>query len=225
VAHQFPLIGMRGLIARRMHQSLAATAQLTLMREVDATPLVRLRESLASRAGEGVRVTYDAVFAKALAAALLQHPVLNALVEGEQVLVLANVHVGIAVAVEGGLVVPVLRDSAHRPVLELAGELHELVDRARRAQLRPEDMEGGTVTLSNLGAYRVDAFTPILNPPQSAILGVGQIARRAFVDEAGQLTVRPTVHLSLTFDHRVADGATAAQLLDAVVAQWQTMQE
>jgi pyruvate dehydrogenase E2 component (dihydrolipoamide acetyltransferase) len=221
IARRVPLSGMRGLIARRMQQSLATTAQLTVTREVDAGPLVQLRRSLtAEAASAGGSISYDALLAKALASALVEQPALNAVVEGEAILVLADVHVGVAVAVDGGLVVPVLRAPAHRPISELADELNDLVTRARQGRLRPEDMEGGTVTLTNLGQHKVDAFTPILNPPQSAILGVGQIAPRPFVDAHGQLALRPTVHLSLTFDHRVADGAEAATLLDRMVAHW-----
>ena len=222
VLRRVPLTGMRGLIAQRMQHSLASTAQLTLTREVDAHPLVQARELLVARAAaEGVRVSYDVLLAKSLAAALLAHPALNATIEGEEVVLLAEAHIGVAVAVEGGLVVPVLRDAAHRPALDLARELTGLTDRARQGRLQPNEMEGGTATLTNLGAYHIEAFTPILNPPQSAILGVGSIAPRPAVTEDGGLTVRPTVHLSLTFDHRVADGVAAATLLESMVSQWQ----
>ena len=222
VLRRVPLTGMRGLIAQRMQHSLTSTAQLTLTREVDARPLVQAREQLvASAAEEGVRVSYDVLLAKSLAAALLAHPALNATIEGDEVVQLAEAHIGVAVAVEDGLVVPVLRDAAHRPALDLARELTGLTDRARQGRLQPSEMEGGTATLTNLGAYHIDAFTPIINPPQSAILGVGSIAPRPVVDEDGALTVRPTVHLSLTFDHRVADGVAAATLLESMVSQWQ----
>ncbi len=222
VLRRVPLTGMRGLIARRMQHSLTSTAQLTLTREVDARPLVQARELLVARAaGEGVHVSYDVLLAKSLAAALLEHPALNAVIEGEEVVLLGEVHIGVAVAVEDGLVVPVLRDAAHRPALDLARELTGLTDRARQGRLQPREMEGGTATLTNLGALHIDAFTPIINPPQSAILGVGNIAPRPAVAEDGALTVRPTVHLSLTFDHRVADGVAAATLLESMVSQWQ----
>src|SRR5439155_27121301 len=175
------------LIARRMQRSLAATAQVTLAREIDAAPLVAARERLAA-AAPGVQVSYDALLARALAAALVAQPALNALVEGDEILILAEVNVGVAVAVTDGLVVPVLRDPAHRPVPELARELAGLVNRARLGRLRPEDVAGGTVTLNNLGAHAVDSFTPILNPPLSAILGVGRIAPRPFASAGGQLS-------------------------------------
>ena len=222
VLRRVPLTGMRGLIAQRMQHSLTSSAQLTLTREVDARPLVQAREQLvASAADEGVRVSYDVLLAKSLAAALLAHPALNATIEGDAVVQLAEAHIGVAVAVEDGLVVPVLRDAAHRPALDLASELTGLTDRARQGRLQPNEMEGGTATLTNLGAYHIDTFTPIINPPQSAILGVGSIAPRPVVDEDGALAARPTVHLSLTFDHRVADGVAAATLLESMVSQWQ----
>ncbi|MAG36515.1 MAG: dihydrolipoamide acetyltransferase, partial [Dehalococcoidia bacterium] len=166
VLRRVPLTGMRGLIAQRMQQSLATTAQLTLTREVDAGPLVQAREALVVRGtDEGMRVSYDVLLAKSLAAALLEHPALNAVIEGEEVVLLADAHIGVAVAVEDGLVVPVLRDAANRPVLHLARELTELADTARQGRLQPDEMEGGTVTLTNLGAHNIDAFPPIINPP------------------------------------------------------------
>jgi pyruvate/2-oxoglutarate dehydrogenase complex dihydrolipoamide acyltransferase (E2) component len=221
VLRRVPLSGMRRVIATRMHDSLTRTAQLTLTREADAGPLIEARQ----RASAAVKVAFDVLLAQALARALLAQPALNAVVEGDQILLLDGVHVGIAVAVEGGLLVPVLRDAAHRPLADLAQDLTGLTDRARGGRLSPAEYEGGTVTITNLGAYGIDTFTPILNPPESAILGVGRIAPRPFVDDPADgagpgLTVRPTVHLSLTFDHRVADGAAAAQLLEALVSEW-----
>jgi pyruvate dehydrogenase E2 component (dihydrolipoamide acetyltransferase) len=201
-----------------MQHSLATTAQVTLTREVAAGPLVAARRELVATAPDA-RAVYDALLAWALAGALAEHPALNAVVQGEEILVLAEVHVGVAVAVGDGLVVPVLRHPARRPLLDLAQELDDLAERARRGRLHPQDMEGGTVTLTNLGGQGVDTFTPILNPPQSAILGVGRIAPRPFVGDDGRLAVLPTVHLSLTFDHRVADGAAAGALLAAIVAR------
>lgn len=222
VLQRVPLTGMRGLIAQRMQESLRSSAQLTLTREVDAHPLVQVRKRvLASATNEGIQVSYDALLAKSLARALVDHPALNAMIQGDEVILLGDAHVGVAVAVDDGLVVPVLREAANRPVLDLARELTELVERARLGCLQPHEMENGTITLTNLGAYKVDTFTPILNPPQSAILGVGKIAPRPWVGNDGDLTVRTTVHLSLTFDHRAADGVAAATLLERIVAQWQ----
>ena len=141
-------------------------------------------------------------------------------IENEQIVILEQVHVGIAVAVDEGLIVPVLRDADRRPVLELCRDFAGLVERARQGKLEPVEYEGGTVTITNLGLFNIDTFTPILNPPESVILGVGRIAPRPFAEANGELTVRQTLHLSLTFDHRVAGGAEAALLLDAMIARW-----
>ena len=169
--------------------------------------------ALVGRADElGVRVSYDALFVKALATALSEGPALNAVVEGDAILVLDEVHVAVAVAAEEGLVVPVVRDAPSRALVEIAETIEDFGRRARQGKLLPDELGGGTVTITNLGAYGVDSFTPILNPPQSAILGIGRIAPRPMA-VGSTLVVAPTVHLSLTWDHRVADGVPAARLL------------
>jgi pyruvate dehydrogenase E2 component (dihydrolipoamide acetyltransferase) len=203
---------MRRQIADRMTRSLASGAQLTLTREVDASALVAARRALASSLGE---LPYDAFFVRALGQALADDPALNAVVEGDEILVLEDVHVGVAVAVAGGLLVPVVRDAATRPLGAIARDVVDLAERARAGRLSPDDLAGGTVTITNLGGQGIDVFTPILNPPQSAILGIGRIAPRP-IAVGDALAVRPTVHLSLTFDHRVADGVPAAELLGRV---------
>ena len=213
-----PLTGMRQAIAERMTASLATGAQLTLSREVDAEALVTAREARKTSFGS---LAYDVFLVKALAAALTEDPTLNAAVEdspadGTVIVVYPHVSVGVAVALNDGLIVPVLREVSNCSLADLSNSLADLTARARNGRLSPDDLAGGTVTLTNLGAYGVDVFTPILNPPQSAILGVGRIAPRAVAVGGKALSVRPTVHLSLTFDHRVADGVQAAELLDRV---------
>jgi pyruvate dehydrogenase E2 component (dihydrolipoamide acetyltransferase) len=209
---------MRKTIADRMTNSLARGAQVTLSREVDVEALVATRHA---RKTSFDALPYDAFLVKALAAALAENPALNAAVEeadgdGAHIVVFAHVNVGVAVAVSGGIVVPVLRDAANRSLADLGQSLADLTARARNGRLSPDDLAAGTVSITNLGAHGVDVFTPILNPPQSAILGVGRIAARAVVVAGTALSVRSTVHLSLTFDHRVADGVQAADLLDRV---------
>jgi pyruvate/2-oxoglutarate dehydrogenase complex dihydrolipoamide acyltransferase (E2) component len=199
-----------------MMASLVERAQLTIVREVDASHLVRARQALVERAAElGVRVSYDAILAKALATALAEQPTLNATVESDEIVVMARVNVGIAVDAPAGLVVPVVHSSDSRSLVEIAGTVEDLAARAADGKLFPEEMTGGTVTITNMGLFGVDLFTPILNPPESAILGLGRIMGRPFVVD-GELTVRPTLHLSLTWDHRVADGSEAGQLLARV---------
>src|SRR5262249_13658899 len=155
--------------------------------------------------------------ARASALALSEHPAVNARwVEGAGIEPLADVNVGVAVALEPeGLVVPVLRNADRRDLLELAQELERLVARAREGRFHAGDLAGGTSTITNLGGYGVDAFTPIVNPPEAAILGVGRIAQRAAVVD-GRIEVRGQLNLSLSFDHRVVDGAPAARFLQRI---------
>lgn len=213
VRQRVPLIGMRRTIAERLRHSLSTAAPVTLTREVDAETLVTVRPSLAERIGGPL--PFDALFIKVLAIALSERPELNAVIENDEILLLDEVNVGFAVAVPGGLVVPVVHQADERKLAEVASAVRELSDRARDGQLQPADMTGGTATITNLGGYGVDSFTPIINPPQSVILGIGRILQRPVVRDE-QLTVGQTCVLSLTFDHRAADGAPAAQLLDLV---------
>ncbi|NOZ50042.1 MAG: 2-oxo acid dehydrogenase subunit E2 [Chloroflexi bacterium] len=216
VLRSIPLTGRRAVIARRMVESLAQRAQLTIVREIDATELVKTRQALVARASElGVRVSYDAILAKALATALTEQPILNASIESGVIVVWEEVNVGIAIATPVGLVVPVVPNAHSRPLVEIAGAIEDFATRAANRKLLPDEMTGGTVTITNVGLFGIDLFTPILNPPESAILGLGRIASRPFV-VGERLTVRPTLHLSLTWDHQVTDGAEAGQLLGRI---------
>jgi pyruvate dehydrogenase E2 component (dihydrolipoamide acetyltransferase) len=215
VERRIPLSGIRGAVARRLREAVTSTVSLTLTREVRAEALVATRAGLAAAAGA---VPWDALFVKLFADALRERPALNAVVAGDEILVLDEVHVGFAVPLADGLVVPVVRDADARPLAEVAAAVRELGARARAGKLAPADLLGGTATVSNLGAHGVDAFTPVLNPPQSVILGVGRIAARPVVEE-GRVVAGTTCMLSPTFDHRVADGAPAAELLAAVAAR------
>jgi pyruvate dehydrogenase E2 component (dihydrolipoamide acetyltransferase) len=150
-----------------------------------------------------------------VAVALQAHPRLNALWENEALHVLPDVDMGIAVDTEDGLLVPVLRQAQTKGVRQIAEEARSLIERARLRQLAPDLLQGGSFTLTNLGMYGIDAFTPLLNLPQCAVLGVGRIAARPAVHE-GQVVPRPRMALSLTFDHRAVDGGPAARFLDAV---------
>lgn len=214
IRQQVPLAGIRRTVAERLRRSLATAASTTLTREADAGVLAEARQRLGGAMGSVP--PYNALFVKVLAVALREHPELNAVLEGDSIVLLDEVHVGFAVSVPGGLVVPVVHDADRAPLAEVVRTIQELSDRAVSGRLRPADVEGGTATITNLGGYGIDAFTPILNPPQSVILGIGRIAPRAVVRDGG-LGVGQTCVLSLTFDHRVADGVPAAQLLDAIV--------
>ena len=213
IRQRVPLSGMRRTIAERLCHALATAASLTITREVAADILVLARAHLAEKIKKPL--PYNALFIKLLATALRERPELNATIEGDSILVLDEVHVGFAVPVPGGLLVPVVHNADTEPLLTIAGAVQDLTERAQSGRLRPADTGGGTVTITNLGAHGVDAFTPILNPPESAILGIGRIARRPIVRE-DQVIAGQTCTLSLTFDHRVTDGVPAAQLLEVI---------
>jgi pyruvate dehydrogenase E2 component (dihydrolipoamide acetyltransferase) len=215
VRQRLPLAGMRRTIAERLRHSLSTTASVTLTREVDAEAFVAARGRLGERLGRAV--PFDALFVKLFAVALRERPELNAVVEPDAIALLDEIHVGFAVSVPGGLVVPVVRDADARPLGTIVAEMTELAERARAGHPPPADLAGGTATITNLGAHGVDAFTPILNPPQAVILGIGRIRPRPALEASGWVA-RQSCILSLTFDHRVADGAPAAELL-AVVAR------
>jgi pyruvate dehydrogenase E2 component (dihydrolipoamide acetyltransferase) len=208
---------MRAIIARRMLESMQTTAQLTLTTEVDMDEAVRLRSEVGQELErrEGVRVTYTDLIVRAAAVALREHPRINALWEGEAVRVLTEIHIGVAVALGEGLVVPVVRHADRATLGQISAAVRDLSERAKASRLRPEEMQGGTFTVTNLGMFDVDAFTPVLNPPEAGILGVGRLHRRP-VAVGDRIEVRSLMVLSLTFDHRVVDGAPAAQFLQRV---------
>ncbi len=211
------LTPVRRTIAARMAASSQQTAAVTLTTEVDATELVQFRATL--RAGGLVPLpTYNDLLAKIVARALLQHPALNARLEGESIFQATTVNIGYAVDTDRGLLVPVVRDVQEKSLRQVAAESAALIERARAGQARPEELQGGTFTLTNLGPYEIDAFTPIINLPECAVLGVGRIvAKQVVVDaDAGQVAIRRMVYLSLTFDHRLVDGAPAARFLQTV---------
>jgi pyruvate dehydrogenase E2 component (dihydrolipoamide acetyltransferase) len=211
---ELPLGAVWTRMAERMSESWRTVPHFFLLRQVEATRLLAWRESLRSRAGyEGV--THTDLLVKLCAAALSEHPRVNASWRDGKVLASAGVHIGIAVALEDGLVVPVVHDANDLDLQELAARRKELVEAARSGRLRPEDVSGGTFTISNLGMYGVDAFAAIVNPPQAAILAVGRIVDRV-IPVAGGPEVRPTLALCLSFDHRVVDGARGARFLDTL---------
>ncbi|MGH2371836.1 MAG: 2-oxo acid dehydrogenase subunit E2, partial [Chloroflexota bacterium] len=212
------LDGIRRLIAERMHASLQQTAQLTLTTEADATALVELRGHLvpAARVYGHRPPTYTDLIVHLVASTLPAHPLLNSSLVGEddarEIAVWQEVNIGVAVALEQGLVVPVIRGADQKPLQIVSQELGDVAERARAGRLSMDDLQSGTFTITNLGQQEVDAFTPIINPPQCAILGVGRIAKKPAVYQ-DELTVRHMVTLSLTFDHRIVDGVPAGAFL------------
>lgn len=213
-AERIPMAGLRRSLAERLRTTLATAASTTLTREASADILVAARRTLSDKLGRAP--SYDALFIKIFAAALREHPELNAIIENECIVRLKEINVGFAVAPRHGLIVPVIRDADSAPFREVVEAVKDLTQRALAGRLQPAHLEGGTATISNLGIHGIDAFTPILNGSQSAILGIGRIIERPVVRN-GQLAIGHTCILSLTFDHRVVDGAPAALLLDAAV--------
>lgn len=204
-----PLGGMRRAISQRMMESLAASAQMTGFGKVDMTEAVRLRAALiASADALGARITFTDIVLKAAAAALREMPAINASIVGDEVVTWADINIGLAVALDDGLIVPVLRAVDRLSLVELSVLRQEMIDRARSRRLTREETEGGTFSLSNFGSYGGDFETPILNPPQSALLGIGRIAEEPAVRD-GAIVARSMMMISLTFDHRLIDGAVA----------------
>jgi pyruvate dehydrogenase E2 component (dihydrolipoamide acetyltransferase) len=205
------LTGMRGAIARRMQQSLQVSAQVTLVSEVDVSALVQLREELKQQFAP----TYTDLVVKAVARALKEHPRLNAWIEDEQIRLVQATHIGVAVALDDGLIVPVVRDADRKSLREIAQETRRLVTRAREGALARDEVMGSTFSVTNLGTYGIDAFTPIINPPEVAILGIGRVVEKLVRIPRGA-EWRHAMTLSLTFDHRVVDGAPAAAFLQSI---------
>jgi pyruvate dehydrogenase E2 component (dihydrolipoamide acetyltransferase) len=215
-----PLSGIRRMTAARMAESAHTAAPVTLTTEADATELVRLRSNIVTdMAGSDLAVpAYTDLLIRLVALALLENPALNASLENDRIVLHAAVHVGIAVDTERGLLVPVVRDAHAKSVQQIASASAQLIAQARAGKSAPDDLGGGTFTITNLGMYDIDAFTPIINLPECAILGVGRIVARPVVidEQAETIAVRKMMALSLSFDHRVVDGAPAARFLKRV---------
>ena len=211
-----PMGRLRRITAERMLASAQATARVTLFLEADLSEAARFRQQLQPEFVRlGVpKLPWDALIAKAAALALVEHPALTRQwVDEARLRQVESVNIGVAVALEPeGLVVPVLRNADTRSLRELSADLVALTDKARASRLAASEMQGGTFTITNLGAYRIDGFTPIVNPPEAAILGVGRIADKAVVVD-GRVEARMMGTLSLGFDHRLVDGAPAAAFL------------
>ena len=206
------LSGMRGTIAKRMHDSLRQMAQLTLFMDADMDAVVADRTA---RKESGTAPSFTDYIIAAAARALDEHPLVNSQITDDGVALLPSVHVGMAVALDEGLIVPVIRDTANRDLASLSTESSRLAEAARSGSLELPDLEGGTFSVSTLGMYGVDGFTPVINPPNTAILGVGRL-REDVVLTDGEVGVRTRLTLSLTWDHRAFDGAPAAAFCKTV---------
>ena len=218
---QVPLTPMRRTIAARLMHSRQTTVPVTITARCDATALLAFRQqlkSITSSLQHSIQVvpTINDIFVKLTAAALRQHPMLAATWAEDHLLLPESIHLGIAVDTEAGLLVPVIRDVGTSTLTQIAAQSQKLIAAARSGQLAAADMQGACFTLSNLGSLGVEAFTPVINPPESAILGIGAIVREAVPLDDGTFTARDRLTLSLTFDHRVNDGAAAARFLQTL---------
>jgi pyruvate dehydrogenase E2 component (dihydrolipoamide acetyltransferase) len=210
-ARIIPFAGMRQAIADHMVESLHKMAQLTMMMEVDVTELVNLRKQVKA----DFDVTYTDFLVMAVAGTLKRHPIMNATLIGNEIHQLESIHIGVAVALQDGLIVPVVRDTDTMTIREIAQEIRRLAEGARDGTLSVDEVTGGTFTITNLGNYGIDGFTPIINSPESAILGVGRITERVVIHD-DQIARRKMTVLSLTIDHRLIDGATGAEFMQSL---------
>jgi pyruvate dehydrogenase E2 component (dihydrolipoamide acetyltransferase) len=206
--------GIRKVVGERMAQSSATVPHVTLHTTIDMTKAIELRKMLLEKiqSRTGFRLSYTEILIKSVAHALKSHPMVNASLNGQQIDLHSDINIGLAVAIPNGLVVPVIRNADQKGLLELTVESKKLAKNAKENRLTTDDFSGGTFTISNLGMYAVDSFTPIINQPESAILGVGRIQEQV-VSVNRAIVSRPQMALSLSFDHRVFDGAPAALFL------------
>lgn len=208
-----PLDGLRGVIAERLSVSWNERPQVTLHSEVDATQLVALRNR--NLTPDGQKVSFNAHFTTAAARALAEFPAVNSQLTENGLVHFDKINLGLAIDTERGLVVPVLKDAGKLSLFEIEAGLTDLVDRTLNGKAFPEDFSGGTFTITNLGAFGVDSFTPIINPPEATILGLGRInPKPVVIDDV--IGIRQMITLSLSFDHRLIDGAPAARFLQRI---------
>ncbi len=212
-----PFSGMRRSIAEAMRASLQGTAQVTVFSEVDATEMVRFRDQIQSelKHDSEAKVSYNDIIILVTSRVLKRFPIMNSTLVEDQIHLHDSVNIGIAVALSNGLIVPVLRDADKKGLLQIAREARELSRKAREGNLSVDDVTGGTFTITNVGMFDVDAFTPILKPPETGILGVGRVKQKPVVYN-GRITIRSMMFLSLTFDHQVVDGAPANEFLGTI---------
>lgn len=219
VKSTIPLKGIRRAIGEHMHRSLSVSAQLTSMGEIDMTELVKFRSALLEQEEAlGTRISYTDILVFIIARALKDNPIVNASLMENEIKIWEDINIGVAVALEEegewGLIVPVVRNANQKSLVEISREVKSITQKARTGKLMPDDVTGGTFTLTNLGAFGGGwGFgTPIINQPESAILGTGAITDRPVVRQ-GQIVIRPIMTYSFTFDHRVIDGAPAAKFM------------
>jgi pyruvate dehydrogenase E2 component (dihydrolipoamide acetyltransferase) len=209
-----PLSQVRKTIAKRLVQSIGPIPTFYLTAEIDMERVWEAREAL-NAIGEGPKVSLNDITIKAVALALRQHPMCNAWWQDDHIRAWNEVHVGMAVAIDEGLITPVIRHADQKPLRQIAAETKELAARARERRLKPEEYTGATFSVSNLGMLDIDEFTAIINPPEAGILAIGRIAERAVVVD-GVIDVRRRMRVTMSCDHRIVDGATGARFLQTL---------
>ena len=211
---EIPLVGMRKIIAERMMLSLSTTAQYTENMDVDVTDLVNLRESIKGDFEKkiGIKLTYTPFFVILSSLALREFSLVNSTLEQNVIKVFDEINIGVAFALKDGLIVPVIKNVEKMELVDIAKELNAFSKKVSQGSLTLDDVSGGTFTITNVGMYGVDNFTPIINVPQVAILGVNRIVKRPVVIDE-KIVIKDVMTLSLTSDHRAVDGAIAAQFL------------
>jgi len=212
-----PLKGIRKIIAKRMTESFQNIPHFYLSLEIDMTTCLTLREQLKEEVEKRtqVRLTLTDILVKVVASALKDHPIINSRIEGDQIHLMEEVNIGVAIALEDGLIVPVVHHADKKSLTEIAITIRELTQKAREGRLSLEDVGGGTFTLSNMGMLGIDTFNAIINPPECSILGVGRTIEKPVV-QGGEIKIRPMAWFSLSSDHRIVDGATAALFLNRI---------
>jgi pyruvate dehydrogenase E2 component (dihydrolipoamide acetyltransferase) len=211
-----PLSQMRRTIARRLAEAKRTIPHFYLTTVVDATDLGALRKQINDQVAEaGIKVSFNDLVVKGVALAIRKVPEVNVSFADDALLQHSHVHVGIAVATERGLMVPVIRDADQKSLGQIAREAHELAERANAGKLQPAEYSGGTFTVSNLGMFGVEQFEAVINPPESAILAVGAITREP-AEHNGEIALRDRLRLTLSVDHRALDGAAGARYLQAL---------
>jgi pyruvate dehydrogenase E2 component (dihydrolipoamide acetyltransferase) len=213
-----PLEGARRVIAERMTRSFQTAPHFSLSLSVDMSLVEQARRRLNADAGSTAKVTPTAFLVKVCAWALERHPQVNASLQADGIHIHPDVHIGVAVAREDGLIVPVVRHANRKRLEQIAAELADLAVRARGGSLKLNELSGGTFTISNMGMFGIDGFTAIINPPESAILAVGRILRTPVAAENDRVEIRPMLRMTLSCDHRVIDGAIGAAFLQDVGA-------
>ncbi len=204
------LKGIRKTIAQRMRASLNTAAQAMHVIEIDLSRVMDLHKELKD---EGKKISITDILIKATALSLRETPLLNSTIEENEISVYEDINIALAIAIENGLVTPVIRCADKKSLAQISEAVKDMTFRAKAGQLTLDDFTGGTFTVSNLGMYGIDQFTAIINPPQSGILAISAAKKRVVVTEGDQMEIKPVMKVTLTYDHRVLDGAPAAQFL------------